>query len=370
MPRSRCLLYVAAVTTCVGTRDAAKADALTGPLILKDSGSFFVGGQLASTDAISTNPHGPGGVGYSNSDYITTGQMYVQFQVPKNTANKIPIIMIHGCCLTAKSWEDTPDGRMGWSEYFVRKNHPVYLPDQSSRGRSGFDATTINEVALGIKPPSDVPAILIFGRNSSWDLFRFGARYPLIWPDEQFPMEAVDELSKQVIPDENATLPTPNPTYANVAQTAVLAGGAVVIGHSQSGVFPELAVLTNSSGIRGMVSIEPLGCAPLDDGQVATLSKIPVLFIFGDHVGGSDVSKQLWPPRVTDCQAVARQINAVGGSATFWELPKLGLHGNSHLLMMDLNNLQIADMILHWIQQNVDQRHGQPLVGKNRNLPD
>jgi hypothetical protein len=351
----------------LGAQGAA-AQGATGPLVLKDSGSFFVGGQLELSDAISTNPNGPAGFGYSNSDYITVDQMYVQFEVPKGTAGNIPVVMIHGCCLTAKSWEDTPDGRMGWYEYFVRKNHAVYLPDQSSRARSGFDATSINEVALGLQPPSHLPAIFTFGRNSAWDLFRFGPRYPQVWPDEQFPMQAINEFSKQVIPDENATLPNPNPTYANLAQTAILAGGAVVIGHSESGFFPEQAALSNSSGIRGMISIEG-GCPALNAGQIESLSKIPVLFIFGDHLAGSDISAPLWTGNVTACKKVTKQINAAGGNAQFWELPKLGLHGNSHMLMMDRNNLQIADLILQWMKTNVDQQHGQPLVGKNRNLP-
>lgn len=35
--------------------------------------------------------------------------------------------MIHGMTLTGKTRETTPDGRMGWDEYFVRKGHPVYV---------------------------------------------------------------------------------------------------------------------------------------------------------------------------------------------------------------------------------------------------
>jgi len=29
--------------------------------------------------------------------------------------------------------------------------------------------------------------------------------------------------------------------------------------------------------------------------------------------------------------------------------PALGIHGNSHLIMQDENNLQIADLILEWV---------------------
>ena len=233
---------------------------LTGPLVLKDQGSFFVDGDLEQTDAMTGTPGGF--AGYSNTDDIKVHQMYVQFQVPKGSARSIPIVLLHGCCLSGKTWEDTPDGRMGWAEYFVRNHHAVYVPDQSSRARSGFDATSINEVRLGLKPASTLPNIIIFGRKSAWDLFRFGPSYPTPWSDEQFPVEALSEFGNQVIPDLNATLPTPNPTYANFAQVAVLAGGAVIVGHSESGFFPEQAALTNSSGIRGMISIEPGALAP------------------------------------------------------------------------------------------------------------
>ena len=61
---------------------------------------------------------------------ITVNQMYVQYQIPANGSRHVPVVMVHGCCLSSKTWETTPDGRMGWNEYFVRKDRPVYLADQ------------------------------------------------------------------------------------------------------------------------------------------------------------------------------------------------------------------------------------------------
>ena len=37
-------------------------------------------------------------------------------------------------------------------------------------------------------------------------------------------------------------------------------------------------------------------------------------------------------------------------------LPKLGIKGNSHMLMQDKNNLQLADLILAWIDKHVEAR--------------
>ena len=182
--------------------------------------------------------------------------MYVQYQIPVNGNRHVPVVMVHGCCLSSKTWETTPDGRMGWNEYFVRKDRPVYLADQVSRARSGFDPSTFNAVKAGTLPPSQLPNVLDASHQAAWSIFRFGPTYGTAFPDEQFPMEAVDELYKQMIPDLNAVLPMPNPTWTNMAALAVKLKGAILIGHSESGFFPEQAALIDPSGVKGIVSIE------------------------------------------------------------------------------------------------------------------
>ena len=341
------------------------ADNLTGPLVLMDEGSFFVGGDLEQTNAISGNPAGPAGFGYSNTDDIKVDQMYVQFQVPQHAMQNIPIVIIHGCCLTAKTWEDTPDGRMGWAEYFVRNHHAVYLPDQSSRANPDFDATSINEVALGQKPASSLPQIFTFGRVSAWDLFRFGPSYPTPWSDEQFPVEALSDFGNQVIPDLNATLPMPIPRYRTSQISQSWQAAPSSSDTLNSGFFPEQAALTNKSGIKGIISIEGQ-CPTLNAGQIQTLATIPTLVIFGDHLGGSVVSGSFWVSDLAACQKFVKRLVAAGGNAQLVQLPQLGLRGNSHMLMQDRNNLQIADFIQSWISKNVNQAHKLPMVGKNR----
>jgi hypothetical protein len=43
-----------------------------------------------------------------------------------------------------------------------------------------------------------------------------------------------------------------------------------------------------------------------------------------------------------------------GGKAEMLWPPALGIKGNSHMIMQDKNNLQIADLILDWLRRNVD----------------
>ena len=162
-----------------------------GPLVLKSQGSFFVGGETKTI----TQP-GFGG-GPATTGDITVNQMYVQYQIPPAGDRHVPVVMVHGCCLSSKTWETTPDGRIGWSEYFVRKNHSVYLADQVSRARSGFDATTFAEVKAGRVPPAQLPNIINATHQVAWNVFRFGPTFGTPFPDEQFPIEALDEFSKQ-----------------------------------------------------------------------------------------------------------------------------------------------------------------------------
>jgi hypothetical protein len=50
--------------------------------------------------------------------------------------------------------------------------------------------------------------------------------------------------------------------------------------------------------------------------------------------------------RLEACQTTAQLINDSGGTAHVIWLPKLGIKGNTHLLMQDNNNHDIAAMIL------------------------
>jgi hypothetical protein len=241
-----------------------------GPLTIKEQGSFFVGGE---------NKSAQGGE-------ITVNQMYVQYQIPMKGDAHVPVVMVHGCCLSSKTWETTPDGRIGWSEYFVRKDRSVYLADQVSRARSGFDPSGFADVRQGKAPVDKMPTILDATHQVGWTVFRFGPKFGEVFPDEQFPMQAAEEFYKQMIPDLNSTLgPAPTATWKQMAALVVKLNGAILMGHSESGFFPEQAALIDPKGIRGNISIEMPCVTNFSASQLATLAKIPTLIMFGDHLG-------------------------------------------------------------------------------------
>jgi hypothetical protein len=335
---------------------AAIAQKQSKPLVLAEQGSFFVGGETKTLPAPPPAAPRPGGPPTFPGGDITINQMYVQYQVPVNGNRHVPVVMVHGCCLSSKTWETTPDGRMGWNEYFVRKDRPVYLADQVSRARSGFDPSTFNAVKAGTLPPSQLPNVLDASHQAAWSIFRFGPTYGTAFPDEQFPVAAVDELYKQMIPDLNAVLPTPNPTWTNMAALAVKLKGAILIGHSESGFFPEQSALIDPAGVKGIVSIEMPCVTTLKAAELSKLAKIPILVMFGDHLGDIQGPFNFWPGAFDSCNTFVKQVNDAGGDAEMMSLPKMGIKGNSHMLMQDKNNLQLADLILGWIEKHVEKK--------------
>jgi hypothetical protein len=45
----------------------------------------------------------------------------------------------------------------------------------------------------------------------------------------------------------------------------------------------------------------------------------------------------------------ADAVRAAGGKVDVVNLPEAGINGNSHMLMMDKNNGQVADLINKWL---------------------
>ena len=85
----------------------------------------------------------------------------------------------------------------------------------------------------------------------------------------------------------------------------------------------------------------------------AMFRRVPLLTMFGDFFG-ADVDD--WPGRMTECVQTVDRIRAARGTAENIYLPDRGIPGNSHMLMMDRNNQQLADMILDWLIRNANVR--------------
>jgi hypothetical protein len=326
---------------------ASAQSSLGGKLELEDEGGFFVNPRKVPSAypgaSLATGPAAPGS--------ITVNQMYVHYRIPAGPKG-VPLVLVHGSNHTGMTYETTPDGREGWATWFVRQGHPVYVVDHSGRGRSGFNPTPINAVRDGGADPKSVPTLFIGTLERAWSNFRFGPEYPKPFSNLQFPLEALDQYLAQLVPNTETTLEGGGANTVD-ALAALLdkIGPAVVMVHSQSGVYGLDVVRRRPDKVRALVSIEG-GCETLTQDDVGKFfAKVPFTSVWGDNsVGANSVNGD---QRRGGCLKAVNLIKGGGGRAAFLLLPDNGIPGNSHMMMMDKNNLQIAGLIRKWIGEQV-----------------
>ncbi len=335
---STCALAAAGLAA---TMMAAAAGTLGGPLELQDEGSFFIGGQMTR----SSHPSNAAGAAPGQ---IMINQMYVQFRIPKQVSGP-PIVLVHGSGHTGVTFETTPDGREGWATYFARKNFPVYVVDHSGRGRSGFDPSVINR-AKAESNTAALPDVPLTTRERAWVFFRVGAAYPTPYPGAQFPFDALDQYFSQLVPNTETTLAGGGAnTVKALAALLDKIGPAIVLVHSQSGAYGLDLVRLRPDKVRAFVDVEG-NCAPVSADDIAkAFVKVPMLAVVGDNTVGA--AGPNGDERRNGCIATTDAVRKAGGTAKFLLLPEAGIKGNSHMMMMDRNNLVVADQIIGWLAE-------------------
>ena len=294
------------------------------PLVVGEMGSFFVAGTPFFTAlGNSTNP-----ADARNPGTATINQTYVEYIIPKNKSFKYPVIMMPGGGHTQKVYETTPDGREGWATYYPRNGIATYLSDGVNRGSSSWDLTNVVLARQEVVPPSAIPLMDRYTHETAWLNFRFGPTFGVQHPGGQFPVEAFEQYTNQLVPAFR-DVPVMNPL--NIAALVAIVdelGPSVLHVWSQSGVFALNAALQRPNLVKGIVMIEPVA-GPITPALAAALSHIPILVVDGDFRARTNTAALLGP------------------NATSLHLPAdAGITGNSHLMMMERNNLQIADLII------------------------
>ena len=83
------------------------------------------------------------------------------------------------------------------------------------------------------------------------------------------------------------------------------------------------------------------------------LTKIPIVLYYGDYiqVGSDNVGEGKWGTELEMAKQFVATVNKYGGDATLIHLPEIGIKGNSHFLMGEKNNAQLADLMAEWLKQ-------------------
>jgi len=309
------------------------------PLELRDMGSFHIGGRLIEITGqpIKEVVFTPGGVPAKmdpNGKYQVE-QMYVQYFLPQNRKGKLPLLLWHGGGLTGVTYETKPDGSEGWLTYFIRRGWDSYISDAVERGRSGWTNTFKGDAVF-----------LPFG--DPWERFRIGP--PGSWNDDkakratypgtQFPIDAYAQLMKQGV---QRWLTTDDAIIAAYVELVDKVCPCVVMVHSQSGSFGFKVLEARPDKVKALVAVEPtLGG---DRSKIAAIKATPILVIYGDNAK----DHPRWSKIRQGGVDYAGALKAAGGQIDIVDLPKMGIKGNSHMIMMDKNSDAVAGLIQKWL---------------------
>ena len=84
------------------------------------------------------------------------------------------------------------------------------------------------------------------------------------------------------------------------------------------------------------------------------LTRMPILVVFGDNIvdtPNENFNQEAWRVIRERGRQFVDAINRHGGDATLVELPKIGIHGNTHAMMADMNNIEVAGHLKNWLRQ-------------------
>lgn len=325
------------------------------PVLLEAQGSFFAGGTVRTAEGAYRGNDDPRDL---SGETLHGDHAYVFWQRPAH-ARRLAMVFLHGAGQSGKTWETTPDGRDGFQNLFLEKGWAVYVADQPRRGRAG--RSTVPET-IGAVPDDQL----------WYNNFRIG-----VWP-ETLPCASVpdtdawrDQFFRQMTPNTGAY----NEDVISRAMAAVFekTGPGVLVTHSQGGG-PGWRTAILSCNVKGVIALEP-GTFPFPEGEMPEtedtsspfpaagqsvpmedflrLTKIPILVLFGDNIPEKRTEVwglDNWRVRLRLARRWADTVNRYGGDAQVVALPETGLHGNTHFLMSDLNNRDVADFMERWME--------------------
>lgn len=310
-------------------------------LALKEFGSFNVGGRSVEVtgrpvETVYYTPTTPHTTDPNGTYYIE--QAYVQYYIPEPRKFDLPVLLVHGGGMTGANWETTPDGRPGWIQRFLEAGFATYVIDNVERGRSGWCAL----------PGEWEGDPIVRSAQQAWDTFRFGLISDYhdrrTFPGMQFPVEALDAFAKQFVPRWTST--------TEIMQAGFLAaleriGPCAVICHSQGGEITLNTVAKHPALVRHAVALEPSGFPEIEGAE--GLAEQHWLFMMGDNID----AHPLWVTLMERTRSAVSALNDAGSNAELMDLPATGISGNSHMLMMDRNSDEIAEITIKWLAERM-----------------
>lgn len=329
-------------------------------IFIEEQGSFAVGGTVITAtgtfDPIADGAFNPANQS-SSGQTLHGDHAFVFYQKPVD-AKQLPLVFWHGFGQSMKTWQTTPDGREGFDNIFLRRGYSIYNLDQPRRGKAGR---------------STLPTIISASPDDQlwFGIFRLGLDTEF-YPDVQFSKdpEALNQFFRQITPDTG-----PLDAEVNVDAVSELfnnIGEGILVTHSQSGGLGWLTAIKNSN-VKAIVSYEPMSnfvfpesevpeAIPYLDGLLKArgvtmesfmqLTKVPIVMYYGDYIPKvpvDNLGQEQWRAAYEMAEKWSDAVNKHGGDVTLVHLPEIGVKGNTHFPMSDLNNVEVADLMEAWL---------------------
>ncbi|VFU08690.1 conserved exported protein of unknown function [Methylocella tundrae] len=355
-----------------------------GPLFLGSQGVIYEGG-------VYDNPSNP---------TTMSGQMHVFYQIPsgyrwgqQGPGAKYPIIMIHGSQQTGANFLGTPDGRPGWAQFFAENGWPVFVIDQPGRGKSGYFPNAYGPQA-GNPSPTTVKTMFTAPELTvplQWPQARFHTQ----WPGGYGSGVPGEYAFDQFFASQVANMPNGDQALdlTTKAVTALIKdiGPAIIITHSMSGPVSWFIPQASPGKIKAVIAVEPTGNSSLngDTAPGTTCGLSNVCLKFNPPVStGADLNlvkvappsankKSCWlqsgpvhkltgltgiPILIATGQAsyhatydycTSKFLTQAGVKNEHVPLATVGILGNGHMEMLEMNNLMIAAFYQSWLAANL-----------------
>lgn len=309
--------------------------------------AFHIGGLAVDLQGlplrdIGTVPGEPPRRSDPNGRY-QVGQLYAQHFELAHPIYRIPVLFWHGGGMTGVTWEDTPDGRAGWHDYFMRRGFDTCVSDAVERGRASWAPWP------DITPHAPEHRTL----DQAWSLFRIGPdggfRSGVAHPGSRFPFHCADHLARQFVARWTCNTRLTVNAYGELLHHF---GRSIIIAHSEGARHAAQLAAVMPGAIAAVVLIEPAGAPVLSAHAASQAAGVPHLVVWGDYFGQSE----LWRRYRRSAESWLAQVRAAGGYVETLDLPAVGIMGNTHLLMMDDNASDIAALAADWVQGQMVQK--------------
>jgi pimeloyl-ACP methyl ester carboxylesterase len=285
--------------------------------------------------------------------------VYFETFAPEGSSTRPTVLMIHGGAHSGACYQRTADGRRGWAYVFAERGYRTVVPDWPGTGRSGhvaldaLNGATVVDGLGALARSLGGPLILLTHSMSG----AYGWR--------------LAELHRDLIHAVVAVAPAPPgniqklaPVYAETETTieTQASGRRVSIDKTKPAVptrdFVERKLIGESRFFpRNRLADYAASLLPIPPGlllerqnvhgrqlRVGDPQKLAgkrVLVITGtadlDHAKDVDAAIVTW-------------LNASGAAAELCFLGDRGIVGNGHMLMMEANSDEIADIIVNWLE--------------------